>query len=213
MLNLGHPQVVFSQVVRERDLVCDHESQHVALKVSQSLQKVAGFGAGEAPPAALSLTFIRGGALLVGLFEQRSVAFSVDAGIEVVEMTAGIQSRRVDLFEEKRHLLCPLLLVLFPGPLQFPEVVSIAQGMRGAVLIVGLPMVMTQDARKSREDIDRIQGLAPSFGVRVKKGEIGIGGAVQPVAFAADVDASLVGMEQARRDELLSDPTVKIGRA
>ena len=56
---------------------------------------------------------------------------------------------------------------------------------------------MAKDARKGRKDADLIQGLAAPLAMRMEKGELGIGGTVQPVAFAADVDTGLIGMDQA----------------
>lgn len=98
------PQDIIAQVCAHFDLdewhlVFHHESQHIVLKVSQSLQKVAGFGARQPPPASLSLAFIGGGALPIGRFEQRSIAFPVDVGIELIEMTAGIRGGCVNLLE------------------------------------------------------------------------------------------------------------------
>lgn len=73
---------------------------------------------------------------------------------------------------------------------------SVAQGMRATVLIIGFPVVMTKNALKWPKDTDFIQSLAAALGMRVKTCEIGIGCAVQPVPFAVNVNTGLVGMEQ-----------------
>lgn len=85
--------------------------------------------------------------------------------------TAGVLSRLIGLFEQLVHLLRPLLPVLFPGSFQFTEVMGVAQGMRLAVLERGLPVVVTEDTLKIRQNPDPVQGLASAFRMRIKKAE------------------------------------------
>src|SRR4030067_3250964 len=98
-----------------------------------------------------SLCFFRGRALLVGFSEQFSIPFSVALRLRSRKNAAGIKNSLVNLFEQGRHLSGPLLFVLLKGALQFPEMVSGAPGMKFAVLKIGLPMVVTEDAVKRRE--------------------------------------------------------------
>jgi hypothetical protein len=42
LLNLGHPNIVFAQIIRKRDLFIFHESEDIILKISQPLQQIAG---------------------------------------------------------------------------------------------------------------------------------------------------------------------------
>jgi len=58
--------------------------------------------------------------------------------------------RPISLSEKFIHLLCPLLIVLFPSPFQFSKVMGIAQRMRSAVLEIRFPVVVAKDSSKNR---------------------------------------------------------------
>ena len=64
-----------------------------------------------------------------------------------------------------------MLVILLPGPLLFPEVMGIAQGMDAAVLVVRLPVIMTQYALEEGQDAYLIHGLGATFCVGIDPGQ------------------------------------------
>jgi len=72
---------------------------------------------------------------------------------------------------------------------------------------------MAEDAFESRQDTHGIHGLAAPFGMRQIAGVPVIGGAVQPVSFAADIDSGFIGMNHCCHHKLLPVPVFKAFKA
>jgi hypothetical protein len=66
------------------------------------------------------------------------------------QVTTGLIDRLIDPQQQCQHLFRPRLDILLPGgTFQFSEMVGITQGMKtGSVLVVGFPVVVTQDPRR-----------------------------------------------------------------
>jgi len=57
-------------------------------------------------------------------------------------------------------------MILFPSPLQLPEVVGVAQGVDDAlVAVVRLPVIVTQHPLEHGQDSDLIHGLGTALGM------------------------------------------------
>ena len=66
------------------------------------------------------------------------------------------------------HGLRPLLTVLLKGPFQFSQMMGIAQGMGTAVTIVGLPVIMTEDALIRWQDTHFIRCFIATLGMGIE---------------------------------------------
>ena len=82
-----------------------------------------------------------------------------------IETAVGVMDRLIGLFEQYTELLCPLLAILLPGPLQFAEMVGVAQGVQPTVVEIGFPVIVTENPCKTWKDADRLHGLATPFGM------------------------------------------------
>ena len=114
--------------------------------------------------------------------------------------------RLIGLFEQDTELLCPLLAILFPGSLQFAEMVGIAQGVKSAVVKIGFPVIVTKNPCEAGQNPDRLYGLTTPFFMGSEMAQSWAGNIVQPAAFAADIDPGLVDMEQPFLPQRLLDP-------
>ena len=77
------------------------------------------------------------------------------------------------------------------------------------VAVVRLPVIMTQNPFERRQGSHLIHRLGAPLGVRVEKGQRGIGSAVEPVAFSTYVDAGLIGMNKIRLGQLSLYPLLE----
>ena len=114
--------------------------------------------------------------------------------------------RLIGLFEQDTELLCPLLAILFPGSLQFAEMVGIAQGVKPAVVKIRFPVIVTKNPCETGQNPDSLYGLTAPFFMGSEMAQARAGNIVQPAAFAADIDSCLVDMEQAFLPQRLLDP-------
>lgn len=78
--------------------------------------------------------------------------------------------------------------------------------MQPTVVEIGFPVIVTENPCKTWKDADRLHGLATPFGMGGEMAQPWAGNIMQPAAFAADIDPSLVNMEQTLLPQRLLDP-------
>ena len=127
-----------------------------------------------------------------------------------VQLALSLIHSRVEFDQVLAHRFCPLLLVLFPGSLQFTQVVCIAQGVKAKQIgVVRLPVIVTQHADKLGEDIDLIHRFSASTFVRKIIGIFEVGGTVQPMPLSIDIEACFIHVQQSAVRELILYPAVE----
>lgn len=94
------------------------------------------------------------------------------------------------------HLRSPRLRVVFNDGCQVPQMVSVTQRMGGCIVLeVGRPHIVHQRPGDSRQHPDSVNCYPPSTSMWSKTTQAGCARCVQPVALAADVEASLIGLD------------------
>jgi len=74
---------------------------------------------------------------------------------------------------------------------------SVAQSMLAiGIAEIRLPMIVAEDALEQRQDANRVGGFTTAAVVHLVVGPLAIGGDMQPMAFAVDVDPRLINMQK-----------------
>jgi hypothetical protein len=82
------------------------------------------------------------------------------------QLPTGLVNLLLEFEEEVFHVTGPGLFIVCGGPLQFAQVMGMAQGMLARIVKIRFPMVMAQHAFEQRENAD---GLDAASGMRTNE--------------------------------------------
>ena len=200
---LGYAAIGITEVVGEGYFDDSHESENIVFEVTESLEKVPRFAPFYAAFLSLGPRFIRRRALLFSGGNKVTILLSEFFLHVLAQEAAFIEDFLIDGFEKLMHLFRPRLLVLLPCSGQLTEMVRVAQAVDASITIIGLPVVVTEDAHEIWEDADFIHRFFAAFFMRVKERPQFVRAAVQPLSNTVDIHAGFVRVRQHRLRQFL----------